>query len=124
MVREIVSPVSNPRAAAVIVPRVWSRGTELGWSWFAAGQQPSARDINAFSHVLLKKPDYTFDGMGALEQWVERGIAPARVIASHSPDYPPTIVDRTRPLRPYPQVGRCKGSGSIDAAENFECRLP
>ena len=31
-------------------------------------------------------------------------------------------VDRTRPLCPYLQVARYKGSGSSDAAASFECR--
>ena len=32
-------------------------------------------------------------------------------------------VDRTRPLCPYPQVAMYKGSGSIDDAANFTCRV-
>ena len=31
-------------------------------------------------------------------------------------------VVRTRPLCPYPAYPHYKGSGSIDQAENFECR--
>jgi feruloyl esterase len=62
-------------------------------------------------------PD-TFDGLGALEAWVERGEAPERIEAAK-------IVDgrsvRTRPLCPYPQVARYNGSGSIDDAANFTC---
>lgn len=60
----------------------------------------------------------TFDMLTALEQWVERGTAPSRIIASHSTA---GVVDRTRPLCPYPQVARYVGSGSIDAAESFRC---
>jgi feruloyl esterase len=63
----------------------------------------------------------TFDMVAALEQWVEQGRAPSRIIASHSTN---GKVDRTRPLCPFPQVARYKGSGSIDDAANFECRLP
>ena len=33
-------------------------------------------------------------------------------------------VDRTRPLCPYPQVAKYKGSGSIDEAANFSCIAP
>jgi feruloyl esterase len=62
-------------------------------------------------------PD-TFDAVGELEQWVQTGNAPARIIASHSTE---SVVDRTRPLCPYPQVATYKGTGSIDAAENFRC---
>ena len=31
-------------------------------------------------------------------------------------------VVRTRPLCPYPQVARCKGTGSTNEAANFVCR--
>jgi feruloyl esterase len=63
----------------------------------------------------------SFDMLTALEEWVEKGQPPARVIASHSAD---GKVDRTRPLCPYPQVAQYTGSGSIDAAENFVCKVP
>jgi feruloyl esterase len=60
----------------------------------------------------------TFDMLAALEQWVEKGIAPNRIIASHLTG---GVVDRTRPLCPYPQVARWTGTGSTDDAENFVC---
>jgi Tannase and feruloyl esterase len=63
----------------------------------------------------------TFDMMVPLEQWVEQGQAPARVVASHSTN---GTVDRTRPLCAYPQVARYTGTGSTDEAANFTCRLP
>jgi feruloyl esterase len=63
----------------------------------------------------------TFDKIGTLDRWVEDGKAPDKIIASHSTA---GKVDRTRPLCPYPQVARYKGSGSIDDAANFECRMP
>src|SRR4029077_6720354 len=63
----------------------------------------------------------TFDMMPSLEQWVEKGQAPTRVVASHSTN---GKVDRTRPLCAYPQVARYTGTGSTDEAANFTCRLP
>ncbi len=65
-------------------------------------------------------PD-TFDMVSALERWVERGEAPAQITASHATS---GVVDRTRPLCPYPQVAVYKGSGSINEAANFICRAP
>jgi feruloyl esterase len=62
-----------------------------------------------------------FDKVGALERWVEQGQAPDVLIASHTTG---TTVDRTRPLCPYPQVARYTGTGSIDDASNFACRVP
>jgi feruloyl esterase len=60
----------------------------------------------------------TFDMLGALEQWVEKGAAPDKVIASHSTN---GKVDRTRPLCQYPLVARVKGTGSTDDAASFAC---
>ncbi len=65
-------------------------------------------------------PD-SFDMIGALEQWVESGQAPDSVMAVRRTN---GEVDRSRPLCPYPEVAVYDGSGSIDAAENFQCRLP
>jgi feruloyl esterase len=61
----------------------------------------------------------TFDAVAALEQWVEHGTRPAQMIASHSTN---GVVDRTRPLCPFPQVATYRGSGSIDEAANFVCK--
>jgi len=63
----------------------------------------------------------TFDAMKALEQWVEQGNAPEKIVASRVRN---GAVDRTRPLCPYPQVAHYTGSGSTDDAANFVCKLP
>jgi feruloyl esterase len=65
-----------------------------------------------------------FDAMSAVVDWVEKGRAPASIIASHRSGPmggPPGPVDRTRPLCPWPKVARYSGSGSIDEAKNFTC---
>jgi len=62
-----------------------------------------------------------FDKVTPLEQWVENGKPPDSIVASHSKD---GSVDRTRPLCPYPQLAAYKGSGSIDDAANFTCKMP
>lgn len=59
-----------------------------------------------------------FDKVGPLEQWVEQGKAPDSLTASHATA---GKVDRTRPLCPYPQIAKYKGTGSIDEAANFVC---
>lgn len=62
-----------------------------------------------------------FDMLTALEGWVERGEAPAAIVASHRVD---GKVVRSRPLCPHPQVARYTGSGSIDEASSFTCEIP
>jgi feruloyl esterase len=61
----------------------------------------------------------SFDMVTALEQWVEHGQAPDRIVASRTSK---GAVDRTRPLCPYPQVAAYKGTGSTDEAANFVCK--
>jgi hypothetical protein len=64
--------------------------------------------------------------MAALTHWVEDRVAPGTIIASkYKTDGVPTSgVVRTRPLCPYPQVARYKGTGSTDEAANFACKAP
>ncbi len=62
-----------------------------------------------------------FDMLTALENWVEKGVAPGPVVAKSSIE---GRLDRTRPLCPHPQVARYAGSGSIEDAANFRCELP
>ncbi|MDE2394955.1 MAG: tannase/feruloyl esterase family alpha/beta hydrolase [Burkholderiales bacterium] len=73
-----------------------------------------------------------FDMLSQLVAWVEQGQAPGAVIATArgagnpggvNADVPATwSPNRTRPLCPYPQVARYKGSGSLDEAVNFACQ--
>ena len=62
-----------------------------------------------------------FDLLTALEQWVERGTPPQRIVASHLRD---GVVNRTRPLCPYPEVARYSGTGSTADAASFVCTRP
>jgi feruloyl esterase len=62
-----------------------------------------------------------FDMLGPLDKWADKGIAPDKVIASHTSN---GVVDRTRPLCPFPQEAQWKGAGSTDDALNFVCALP
>ena len=59
-----------------------------------------------------------FDKIAAIESWVSSGQSPATIIASHSTS---GRVDRTRPLCPFGQVAKWKGTGSTDEAANFAC---
>jgi feruloyl esterase len=63
-----------------------------------------------------------FDMLTALERWVEGGLAPNHVTATIS--RPSAMLDRSRPLCPYPEVAVYKGSGSTDDSMNFTCALP
>ena len=62
-----------------------------------------------------------FDAFTPLVEWVEKGTAPQTIAAAR-------VVDgktvRSRPLCPYPQVAKYKGTGSVDETANFSCAAP
>ena len=58
----------------------------------------------------------SFDALGAVVDWVEKGIAPDSITASGK-DFP----GRTRPLCAYPKHAQYKGQGNPDDAGSFEC---
>jgi hypothetical protein len=69
-------------------------------------------------------PD-TVDWATAIDDWVEKGKAPDRVIARKRAGVgAAATVVRTRPLCPYPQHAVYNGTGSIDEVANFVCRQP
>lgn len=63
-------------------------------------------------------PD-TFDAVSAVQRWVEEGTAPQKIIASHATH---GVVDRTRPLCPYPRVAVYEGKGDPADATSFACK--
>ena len=62
----------------------------------------------------------TFDSVAALESWVERGVAPDSLIASHAGA--DGKIDRTRPLCVYPRKAVYDGRGDINASASFRCQ--
>jgi feruloyl esterase len=59
----------------------------------------------------------TFDSIGTLENWVERGIAPDQMLGKGADGL-------TRPLCPYPQYAEYKGTGDLKAAASWACKAP
>jgi feruloyl esterase len=69
-------------------------------------------------------PD-SVDWAAAIDDWVEKGKAPDRLIAQKRSGFgPAATVSRSRPLCAYPQRAVYSGSGSTDDAANFTCRQP
>jgi len=56
----------------------------------------------------------TFDSIGALERWAEKGVAPDRMLGRGVDGF-------ARPLCPYPQHAEYKGSGDLKDAANWTC---
>jgi len=81
---------------------------------------------NVFGQAGVAKGDPLHDMDAALERWVEQGVAPGQIVATKykaGSDAASSIV-RTRPLCPYPEAAKWKGTGSTDDASNFACAQP
>jgi feruloyl esterase len=66
------------------------------------------------------KPNPQTDTLAALEQWVEKGVAPASFTGSRV-DIKAGTSNLSRPICAYPTVPVWKGSGSTTEAANFAC---
>jgi hypothetical protein len=58
-----------------------------------------------------------FDMLSAVVDWVEKGVAPDRVVATG-----PAFPGRSRPLCPYPQHAEYTGHGDPNDANSFVCQ--
>jgi feruloyl esterase len=65
--------------------------------------------------------DPEHDVVRALDRWVSQNAAPTALVGTRIVS---NVANRTRPLCPYPQVAKYKGSGSIDDAGSFSCANP
>jgi feruloyl esterase len=66
--------------------------------------------------------DAQHDLLKALEAWVEQGVAPQQIIATHYlNNVPAQGVQFQRPLCPYPERGEYKGVGDPNSADSFRC---
>jgi feruloyl esterase len=59
-----------------------------------------------------------FDTLSALEKWVEKGVPPDAITATHSTS---DVVDRSMPLCKFPEQAHYKGSGDVNDAANWSC---
>jgi hypothetical protein len=68
-------------------------------------------------------PDPMHNMFAALEQWVEKGVAPERIVATKYVDdaNPAQGVKMRRPLCAYPQVAKYKGTGDTNDEASFVC---
>ena len=87
------------------------------------GKNKAANSIELFmipgmNHCQGGPGTDSFDKVKVLEQWVEQGKKPGQIVASHSTN---GQVDKTRPLCPYPEAAKYKGTGSTNDAANFAC---
>jgi feruloyl esterase len=99
---------------AFLVPGLYHCNGGPGPIAFGTAGAPPASQNDA-DHNILR----------ALQRWVEDGKAPDKVIATKYVDNDAKKgVALQRPLCPYPQVAMYNGSGDMNDAANFSCRVP
>jgi tannase/feruloyl esterase len=80
---------------------------------------------NSFGQLGQGAPDSQHNMELALVEWVEKGTAPSEIVATkYVDDDPSKGMKFTRPLCPYPQVAKFKGTGDPNDAVNFVCASP
>jgi feruloyl esterase len=104
------------------------RRLEATQEWFRLYMTPGVTHCgggpgpsSSFAYILPQgagpnHPDY--DALAALDRWVENGVAPGALIASHFDAS--GNADKTRPLCVYPQILRYDG-GDPARRESFSC---
>jgi feruloyl esterase len=84
------------------------------------GGGPGPDSFGQVGNLNFSDPTHSVDA--ALEQWVEKGTAPSTIIASKYEGEDRQHAIMTRPLCPYPQAAKYKGSGDTNDAANFSCK--
>jgi feruloyl esterase len=81
--------------------------------------------VPGMSHCSGGPGETHFDALGSMVEWVEHGVAPDRIVAGKLPPGETGGVENVqRPLCPYPQTARYRGSGSTNDASSFACTVP
>jgi tannase/feruloyl esterase len=89
----------------------------------ATGQWARLFLVPGMNHCAGGPATDSFDGLGGIVDWVEKGTAPSRIEASAS-SRSTYFPGRTRPLCSYPAYARYSGSGSLEDGANFTCVAP
>ncbi|HTV95194.1 MAG TPA: tannase/feruloyl esterase family alpha/beta hydrolase [Steroidobacteraceae bacterium] len=85
------------------------------------GGGPGANEFGGFNDPPVIDADH--DILTALERWVEQGVAPEKIVATHFLDGDPARgIQFQRPLCPFPQVAHYDGKGDPADAGSFVCR--
>jgi Tannase and feruloyl esterase len=76
----------------------------------------------SFGNGPAAKHDPEHDVVAALDEWVEKKVAPAQIIATGFAGDPSKGTVMTRPLCPFPEEAIYKGTGDTNDAANFSCK--
>lgn len=62
-----------------------------------------------------------FDTLTPLDNWVDHGVKPDAILATHFVNNTPPAVDRTMPLCKFPEEARYNGTGPVNSAASWNC---
>ena len=103
---------------------VATRSTEQYYQRLQAQMGPTYVDtfaryyqVPGLGHAFSSVFNATWDSLSALENWVEKGVAPSGQVTTDTAGVP----GRTRPLCDYPKWPQYKGSGDVNLAASFTC---
>lgn len=74
-------------------------------------------EVPGLGHAVSSVFNAAWDSLTTLENWVEKGTAPANQVVTDTAGVP----GRTRPLCDYPKWPKYNGSGDVNAASSFTC---
>jgi feruloyl esterase len=74
-------------------------------------------EVAGYGHALSSVFNASWDSLTALEDWVEKGVAPGPQTVSDSIGVP----GRSRPLCEYPGWPKYRGAGDVNKAASFDC---
>ena len=81
---------------------------------------PGPNSFGQLGRTTAKGPEYGI--FNILEKWVEENAAPGEVIATkYVDDDPAKGVQMTRPLCPFPQIAKYRGTDDTNDSANFVC---
>jgi feruloyl esterase len=93
---------------------------------YHCGGGPGANAFGGNTPAPASQRDADHDVMSSLARWVEKGVAPEKIIATKYVDNDAArgVIAMQRPICPYPLVPRYKGTGDLKDASSFACARP
>lgn len=120
-----VAALGNNAAATRIVQTNYRLFMVPGMYHCGYGPGPNAFGQPYTGQITVQPPlqaDAAHDIFRALQDWVEKGVAPQRVVAvKYVGDTASNGVQMTRPLCVYPKVARYSGTGDPNLESSFIC---
>jgi feruloyl esterase len=106
---------------------VSTQATQQYWQRIRTAMGPAKVDsfaryyeIPGYGHAVSSVFNAAWDSLTALEDWVEKGIAPPPQTVADTAGVP----GRTRPLCDYPSYPKYRGAGDMNVASSFVCVAP